>query len=111
MELLLLEIPPPIFCKILNDLERIPRKLRRTSRTREEFHANLEIEEILGHMFPSIAKSRPDVLAFQYKHWFGFSYKCFTGYIIAKQFSFCKLTLRSNVYRKVFILLESIDVN
>ena len=58
MELLLLEIPPPNFCKILNDLERIPRKLRRTCRTRDEFHANLEIEEMLGHMFPSWPKSQ-----------------------------------------------------
>ena len=104
MELLLLEIPPPIFCKILKDLERIPRKLRPTSRTHVEFHANLEIEEMLGHMFPSWPKSRLDVLAFQYKHWLGFSYKCFTGNRIAKQFGICNLTLRSNVYRKVFIL-------
>ena len=104
MELLLLEIPPPIFCKILNDIDRIPRKLRRTSRTREEFHANLEIEQIFGHMFPSSAKSRLDVLAFQYKHWCGFRYKCFTGNSNAKHFGFWNLIMRSNAYRKVFIL-------
>ena len=81
------------------------------SRTREEFHANLEIEEMLGHMLPSWPKSRLDVLAFQYKHCLGFSYKSFTGYSIVKQFGFCNLTLRSNAYRKGFILLESIDIN
>ena len=90
MVLLLLEIPPPPhnFCKILNDLERIPRKLRRTSRILEEFHINLEFEQMLGHIFPSWPKSRLDVLAFQYKHWLEFSYKCFTGNSIANNLVF-----------------------
>ena len=74
------------------------------SRTREEFHANLEIEEILGHMLPSWPKSQLDVLAFQYKYWLGFSYKSFTGNSIAKHFGFWNLILRSNAYRKVFKL-------
>ena len=76
----------------------------RTIRTREElhanlepiricevFHANIEIEEMLGHMFPSWLKSRFDVLAFQYKYWFGFTYKSFTGNSIAKELVKCLL--------------------
>ena len=123
----------------------------RPRRTRKEFHASEEMEEMLGHMFPrwpkragvrGVKKSenssqlkkskkcfvlhvlgelpknstqtrnrrnvelyvpklaqRPElgirlgVLSFQYKHWWDFSYKSFTGCKIVKQCGFCYLRL------------------
>ena len=47
---------------------------------------------------------RLGVLSFQYKHWWDFSYKSFTGCKIVKQCGFCYLKLRSNTYQKLFIL-------
>ena len=45
-------------------------------------------------------------IVFQYKHWSKYSYKSFTGVCFETQLHFFGLTLRSNMYRKLFIHTE-----
>ena len=92
----------PLFFTFEENSLRIPRK-RRKRRNVESYVPKLAQGPVVG--------IRLGVLSFQYKHWWAFSYKSFTGCIIVKQCGFCNLRLRSNTNQKLFILVESIYIN
>ena len=52
----------------------------------------------------------PVIVVFQYKYCSGFNYKMFSGNCFETQIYFCKLTLRSNTYWKIFIHIHDIHI-
>ena len=92
----------PLFFTFEENSLRIPRK-RRNRRNVESYVPKLAQGPEVG--------IRLGVLSFQYKHWWAFSYKSFTGCKIVKQCGFCNLRLWSNTNQKLFILVESIYIN
>ena len=85
-------------CFVLHVLGELPKN---STQTRNRRNVELYVPKLAQRPELGI---RLGVLSFQYKHWWAFSYKSFTGCKIVKQCGFCYLRLRSNTYQKLFIL-------
>ena len=85
-------------CFVLHVLGELPKN---STQTRNRRNVELYVPKLAQRPELGI---RLGVLSFQYKHWWDFSYKSFTGCKIVKQCGFCYLRLRSNTYQKLFIL-------